>query len=143
MRKFFKQTASQPEATEPATPTAIQETVVSLKITGKVTTPMSWSEDEVHAMTTMEAQSTNKSGQVETYTGVSLKDLLALAGPLADATTIVFIADDGYTAEVPLADILACTDCIFSFRSNGGFSTVLPNFSGKLQVKGVIEIQVK
>ena len=53
------------------------------------------------------------------------------------------MADDGYTAEVPLADVLACADCIVSFRSKGGFSTVLPGFSGKAQVKGVVEIQVK
>jgi hypothetical protein len=53
------------------------------------------------------------------------------------------VADDGYTAEAPLADVLSCVDCIVSFRSNGGFSTVLPNFDKSLQVKGVTEIQVK
>jgi hypothetical protein len=29
-----------------------------------------------------------------------------------------------------------------SFRNQGGFSTVMPGFSGKLQVKGVVELQV-
>jgi len=61
----------------------------------------------------------------------------------ADATKVVFVADDGYTAEVTLEDLNACADCIVSFRSNGGFSTVLPGFAGSLQVKGVIEIQVQ
>ena len=55
----------------------------------------------------------------------------------------MFVADDGYTAEAPLADVMACADCIVSFRDKGGFSTVLPGFAGSLQVKGVIEIQVK
>jgi len=66
-----------------------------------------------------------------------------LAAPAADATTIVFVADDGYTAEAPLADVLACANCIVSFRTNGGFSTVLPEFAKNLQVKGVVDIQVK
>jgi len=38
---------------------------------------------------------------------------------------------------------MACPDCIVSFRSEGGFSTVMPGYEGKLQVKGIVEIQVK
>jgi len=45
--------------------------------------------------------------------------------------------------EVALADVHACSDCILSFRNQGGFSSVLPGFPGNLQLKGVIEIQVK
>jgi len=39
--------------------------------------------------------------------------------------------------------VQSCADCIVSFREQGGFSTVLPGFSSKAQVKGVVEIQVK
>jgi DMSO/TMAO reductase YedYZ molybdopterin-dependent catalytic subunit len=115
----------------------------ALKITGNVENEIGWSEEKVRAMDTIEAQSTNKAGETSTYTGVLINDLLAAAGPNADATTVVFVADDGYTAEAPLADVQACADCIVSFRNQGGFSTVLPGFSGGAQVKGVIEIQVK
>jgi hypothetical protein len=38
---------------------------------------------------------------------------------------------------------MACGNCIASFRSQGGFSTVLPDQPGALQVKGVVEIQIK
>ena len=41
------------------------------------------------------------------------------------------------------ADVHACSDCILSFRNQDGFSSVLPGFPGNLQVKGMIEIQVK
>jgi len=115
----------------------------ALKVTGLVGQELAWTEDEVKAMTTMEAQSTNKLGETETYTGVLIADLLNLAAPQADAATVVFVADDGYSAEVPLADVMACPDCIVSFRSEGGFSTVMPGYEGKLQVKGIVEIQVK
>jgi hypothetical protein len=115
----------------------------ALKVTGLVSQEVGWSEAEVKAMPTMEAQRANKEGTMETYTGVSIAKLLEIAGPQSDAETVVFVADDGYTAEAPLADVLNCTNCIVSFRTQGGFSVVMPDFSTKLQVKGVIEIQVK
>jgi hypothetical protein len=55
----------------------------------------------------------------------------------------VFVADDGFTAEIALEEIMACTDCILSFRNQGGFSSVLPGYPGNMQVKGVVELQVK
>jgi tungstate transport system substrate-binding protein len=115
----------------------------ALKVTGKVAQEMGWTEAEVKALPTLDVESTNKQGQKETYTGVLIADLLKQAGPAADAATVVFVADDGYTVESPLAEIMACTDCIVSFRSNGGFSIVMPGADGKHQVKGVIELQVK
>ncbi|NLS76663.1 MAG: solute-binding protein [Chloroflexi bacterium] len=118
-------------------------TGAALKVTGKVTKEMSWTEAEVKAMPTMEATSTNKEGVASTYTGVSLNALLELAGVQAGTATLVLVADDGFTAEVPLADAQACKDCIVSFRNQGGFSMVMPGMSNKAQVKGVVEIQVK
>jgi len=116
----------------------------ALKVTGKVAQEIGWTEAEVKAMKTTEATSPNKKGESETYTGVLLTDLLALAGgALPEATKVTFVANDGFTAEVPLADLLACKDCIVSFRSQGGFSTVMPGFPGKLQVKGIVEIKVE
>jgi len=115
----------------------------ALKITGMVDKEVGWTEDEVHAMDTVEAESTNKAGETSTYTGVLITALLDKAGVKSGAATLVFVADDGYTAEVALSEVQACQDCIVSFRSQGGFSTVLPGFPGNTQVKGVIEIQVK
>jgi tungstate transport system substrate-binding protein len=115
----------------------------ALKITGKVENEIGWTEEQVRAMDTIEAESTNKAGEASTYTGVPIAALLDLAGLPADAALLTFVADDGYTADVELSEVQACADCIVSFRNQGGFSTVLPGFSGKLQVKGVIEIQVK
>jgi len=127
-----------------AAPTAAPApTAGGFKITGKVTKELSWTEAEVRAMETIQVQSTNKKGETSTYTGVLIKKLLEQAGVAADAATIVFVADDGYTAETALADVTKCDKCIVSFRDNGGFSTVLPDFAGSLQVKGVVEIQVK
>lgn len=114
-----------------------------LKVTGKVGTEKAWTEEEVKALETMESQLPNKEGVIETYTGVSLKALLDMVVPSADASTLVFVADDGYTAEVPLADVMKCEKCIVAFRENGGFGSVMPDFAKNTNVKGLVEIQVK
>lgn len=131
------------EAPTVAEEPAVEETNVAFVVKGKVESELGWSEDEIKAMTTVDVESTNSKGETSTYTGVKINDLLALAKPAADATTLVLVADDGYTAEVPLADVLACDTCIISFRSKGGFSSVLPDFDKSLQVKGIIKIEVK
>jgi hypothetical protein len=115
----------------------------ALKVTGEVDQEMGWTEDEVRSMDTIEAESTNKSGETSTYTGVPMTALLDKVGVKDGATTLVMVADDGYSAEIPLDDVEACADCIVSFRNQGGFSTVLPGYPGNMQVKGVIELQIK
>jgi ABC-type glycerol-3-phosphate transport system substrate-binding protein len=115
----------------------------ALKVTGSVSSEVGWSEADLKAMDTMDVDYTNKDGETSTYTGVLINDLLDKAGVASGATAVVFVADDGYTSELTLEEVQGCADCIIAFRDEGGFSTVMPNFSGKAQVKGVIEIQVK
>lgn len=115
----------------------------ALKITGNVNSEIGWSEADVRAMDTAQTDFTNKDGETTTYTGVPLNDLLDKAGVKSDATAIVFVADDGFTSEVDLAEVKACANCIVGFDDGGGFRMVMPDFSNKAQVKGVIEIQVK
>jgi len=115
----------------------------ALVITGQVVKEIGWTEAEVRAMDTIEAESTNKQGETSTYTGVSINTLLELAGVQAGASKLVLVGDDGYTAEVALAEVQACDDCIVSFRNQGGFSIVMPGFPGNVQVKGVVEVKVE
>ncbi|HSJ58423.1 MAG TPA: substrate-binding domain-containing protein [Anaerolineae bacterium] len=115
----------------------------ALKVTGNVASEIGWTEEQVRAMPTIDAESTNKDGETKPYTGVLINDLLTLAGPNADAPAVVFVTDDGYTGEVALAEMQGCADCILSFREQGGFGIVMPGFAGNVQVKGAIEIQVK
>jgi hypothetical protein len=114
---------------------------VVLLISGAVDKETGLTDAEVKAMKTLDVQSTNKDGETKSYTGVLIADLLNEAG--ANGTTVVFVADDGFTGEVTLEEVMACENCIVSFRNNGGFSIVMPDFPGNVQVKGVVEIQVK
>ncbi len=115
----------------------------ALKVSGKVAQAMAWTEAEVKAMQTIDVEAENSKGEKETYTGVPFTALLTLAAPQSDATTLLLMADDGYTVEIPLADVQACANCIVSFRSEGGFTSRMPGFPKNTTVKGLIEIQVK
>ena len=119
------------------------EVPAALKITGRVGKEMASTEEPVRAMPTMDVQSRNKQGQTSMYTGVSISVLLEMAGVQAEASTVVFAADDGSSAEAHRTDVQACQDCIISFRNKGGFSVVMPDFPSDVQVKGVVEIQVQ
>lgn len=116
---------------------------IALTITGMVKNEQAWTEAEIQAMDTMEAEAVNNSGDTETYTGVSVNSLLALAEVKNQATAVTFIASDGETLEMPLADLEGCADCILSFRNQGGFSTTLPGFDDLPRLRDVVEIQVK
>lgn len=115
----------------------------AFKVTGMVDNEMGWTEDEMKTMDTMEAESVNKEGEASTYTGVPINAILDEVGVQDGATTVSFVADDGYSADVALDEVRGCSDCIISFRNQGGFSVVMPGFPGNVQVKGVIEMQVK
>ena len=114
----------------------------ALKVGGLVSKEMSWTEDELKAMEITQAKTENSKGEVDTYEGVLFSTLLDLVKPAADATTLVLVADDGYSVEVSIADVIA-NGCIVAFRTNGGFRSAMPGMGGATNVKGLIEIQVK
>ena len=77
----------------------------------------------------------------------STRDLLMMAALGGVVSTYINAVGDVFQSMVFRIDsmdtIEACADCIVSFRNQGGFSIVAPGFPGNVQVKGVIEIQVK
>jgi DMSO/TMAO reductase YedYZ molybdopterin-dependent catalytic subunit len=114
----------------------------ALKVTGMVDTEVGWTADKLEAMDMMDTDYTDKDGETTTYAGVPLNDLIAKASPAANATTVVMVADDGYSAELALAEVQTCQECIVS-GSEGQLRVVMPGFPGNVQVKGIVEIQIK
>lgn len=114
----------------------------ALTMSGSVSTETSWTMNDLESMETMEVDYTDKDGETTTYTGVPITALLEEAGADAGATTVTFVASDDYSADAEMAEIQACGNCIVGF-DDGSLRAVMPEFSGKLQVKNLIEIQVK
>jgi hypothetical protein len=113
----------------------------ALKITGPAT-GLGWTREDLQALPTIDVDYTDKDGETTTYTGVPFHSLLELVGP-PEGSTLVLVADDGYIAEIELDEVLGCDDCIVAFDPEGGLRSILPEQSGKLQVKGLIEIQIQ
>ena len=111
------------------------EEAIVLSVDGQV-----YSKSELDAIGTMSVDYTDKDGETTTYEGVLLSEVLNNAGVNGD--TIIFTAADGYEAEMPLEDAMACSDCIVAF-DDGSLRMVMPDLSGKLQVKDVVEISVE
>jgi len=52
------------------------------------------------------------------------------------------VASDGYSAEITYEELNPCNKCIIAFQENDGLLAVMPDFSSKLQVKDLIELQI-
>ena len=101
-----------------------------------------YSQTDLKALGSLSADYTNKDGETTTYSGVSLTALLEDADLTSGGETLVFVASDGYEAELPLADALGCASCIVAFDEDI-LRMIMPDMSSKLQVKDVVEINIK
>jgi len=131
-----------PAAEEQPSESAGGASDADLSITGLVGSEQALARADLEAMDTIEVVTTNKDGEEKTYSGVLISALLDKAAVQDGATTIVFIADDGYEVEAPLADIQSCTDCIVAIDGDI-LRSVLPGQPGNMQVKGLVELRVK
>jgi len=116
-----------------------EETVAVLKLTGPAT-ELSLTADDIAAKDQIEVEYTGKDGVATMYTGALVTELLP---EISDASTLSFIAADGYSAEISGAELLPCTNCIVAFQEEGGLRLVMPDFSSKLQVKDLVEIYIQ
>jgi tungstate transport system substrate-binding protein len=114
-----------------------------LKVSGMVNKALTLSMADLKGMKAISADYKNKAGETTTYTGVSVKSLLEMAGVQAGAKSLAIVGGDGYTNEQALADVQACDQCIVAFAQDGSLGTVMPGFPGNAQVKGVVELQLK
>ena len=99
-----------------------------------------YSQSDLEAFESTDVDYTGKDGETTTYSGVLLSALLEDAG-VSDGENMTFVASDGYEAEITVAEVMACTNCIIAFDEDS-LRTVLPDFGGKVNVKDVVAISV-
>lgn len=102
----------------------------------------SYTQGDLEAFDTVAAEYEQKDGTVSEYEGVLIVDILN-AADVGDYTAVTLIASDGYEAEVTIDELAGCAGCILAYDSEDGWSAVMPGFSGKLQVKSVVELKAK
>jgi hypothetical protein len=119
---------------------------VTLTINGLVNTELQLTDSALKAMTIVTKTLEHpKNGPTE-YTGVLLSDLLAQVGIGTGATTVSFIAADGFSNDLDIATVQECADCMVSFdpATPGVYNLTMPGqTSGKAWVNGVVTITLK
>jgi hypothetical protein len=129
-------------------PTVETETLApaegSLVIVGRVGNELSLTEDALRAMGVVTIQAEHPKDGMQEYEGVRLASLLQIAQVQPEATKVVFTASDGYSAEINLATLLSCADCMLAFGEMPGcFWTVMPGQATALWVKEVTKIEIQ
>jgi DMSO/TMAO reductase YedYZ molybdopterin-dependent catalytic subunit len=116
----------------------------SVVIVGRVANEMTLSEDALRAMGVATIQAEHPKDGLQESAGVRLASLLQIAQVQPEATKVVFTASDGYSAEIDLATLLGCADCMLAFGEMPGcFWTVMPGQASALWIKEVIRIEVQ
>ncbi len=127
---------------EPETADVIVTEDAVIAISGAVKNTAGWSADQLRAMEIVDVDYTNKDGEVTTYTGIPIVALLEAAGIEEGAQTVTLVAADDYAAEVSLAELQACPNCIIGFDGDS-YRVVMPDFPSNLQVKDIVRIEVE
>lgn len=131
------------EPTEEApTQTAPEMAAGTLHIWGKVGSPTAITEAEFSQMDIVKLSVEHPKKGMQDYEGVRLTEILGSAKPSADATVLSLTAGDGFNSEAPLADVLACEDCLVTFDGEA-FNLVMPGQSSSAWAKDVRLIEVK
>jgi hypothetical protein len=117
---------------------------VTLTITGLVDKPLSLTDAGLHGMKVVDITAEHPKKGSQAYTGVRLSDLLTKAKVQNGAATLVFSASDDFSAELDLATVNSCADCMVAFTDTAGtYQLVMPGQASKLWVKNLIKIEAK
>ena len=132
------------ETEEPAseTPAVIGPADASLLVKGLVDSEKTLTMADLTAMNVLNISVEHpKKGAID-VTGVRLIDILALLSIKPEATTVSLIATDGFSANIPLADILACDNCLAGWDEEF-LRTYMPGFDSNNWVKDLAIIELK
>jgi hypothetical protein len=102
----------------------------------------SFTQNDLEKMEMAESEYINKDDETTVFTGVPIINILTEAGS-GDFAKVVIVALDGYAAEVTSEELKSCSGCILAFSEDNGWLAVMPGFSGKFQVKNVVELKME
>jgi DMSO/TMAO reductase YedYZ molybdopterin-dependent catalytic subunit len=117
----------------------------SLGVGGMVDKPLKLSLSDLSAQksvtqyVTMECISNNVGGELMStgsFTGVSLRDLLAMASPQAGGTWVAFKARDGYQESLPISLIQGEPDILVAYQLDGAPLPMGHGFPARMLIPG-------
>ncbi|HMK47285.1 MAG TPA: molybdopterin-dependent oxidoreductase [Methanocella sp.] len=130
-----------------ATPnTTANMTASALMINGSVASQQNLTLADLKAMpqNTINASLTNSTGGNETVngTGVLLNTLLTASNPASNATSVTFIASDGFSNSVNMTDVQAATNATIIINDDGTLRNVIPGQPASTSVSNLTVITI-
>lgn len=114
-----------------------------LMVSGQILNRLTLGLENLQAMGVVDLEAEHPKKGLQTYQGIRLNDLLNLAGVQPSASLLKVTARDGYTAEIDLAALRACPDCLLAFAEDGSLSLVMPGMESNFWVKGVTFLELR
>ncbi|HET6309411.1 MAG TPA: molybdopterin-dependent oxidoreductase [Candidatus Nitrosotalea sp.] len=124
---------------------SIAEQGWTLGVGGMVDRPMRLSLSDLRAMTatkeyvTMECISNNVGGELMStgrFTGVALRDLVAMASPTPRGTWVAFKARDGYSESLPMSLIQGAPEILVAYELDGAPLPISHGFPARMIIPG-------
>lgn len=125
-----------------AAPAPAAEVVVDAALTFSGVVDKGWTLEDLNALPMTSTDYTNKDGETKTYSGVSFTELFKAAG-IEKYSSVTLIAADEYSVNIDQKTLDACSNCIIAIGDNGSLRSVMPDMQSALQVKDLVELQVK
>lgn len=113
-----------------------------IKFTGLVDEELVLTSENLASMDPVSATIEHPKQGAMGITGIPLAKIFDSLVVKSDAATLALIASDGYTVELPLADVLACEDCYLGWDDEL-LRTYMPGFESSAFVKDIVEISFK
>ena len=110
-----------------------------LSVTGL--TDKTYAKKELMEFSRVESAYMNKDGEIIEYLGVPMISIIENC-EVETYSSVTMVASDGYSAEITFEELDACVKCIIAFQENNGLLAVMPDYSSKLQVRDLIELQI-
>ena len=134
-----------PVATElPSTTPATTPTDADLVITGLVTNELAFKEADLRALEVVQITAEHPKKGPQNYEGVRLSTLLEMAVVDSATVKLVLTAGDGFSAEVFLAEVTACADCMVAFTDTPGeLFLVMPGLPSNTWLKDIVKIELQ
>jgi DMSO/TMAO reductase YedYZ molybdopterin-dependent catalytic subunit len=115
----------------------------ALMIYGDVLNKFTLQLENLENMNQVEIETEHPKNGMTTYAGIRLNDLLNLAVPGDNATTLVMTASDGYAVEVSLSEVQSCADCLVVVEEDGTLSMVMAGMESNYWAKMINFLEVK
>ena len=115
----------------------------ALTITGAVDKEQKLTLDALKGMPVVKLNLEHPKTGKQDYEGVRLNALLDLAKVKDTATKIVMSSSDGFNAEVALADVKKCADCLIAFADGGKLNAAMSGMASSVWSRDVVKIEVK